>query len=58
MSQTPTAEPELRELNGWPALVFWQGHEALLTLTLETDGEVIHALHVVANPEKLSRLSR
>jgi RNA polymerase sigma-70 factor (ECF subfamily) len=45
--------PEVRELNGWPALVLWRGEELFQVLTIETDGERIIATHVVLNPEKL-----
>jgi RNA polymerase sigma-70 factor (ECF subfamily) len=48
--------PELRELNGWPAVVLWQGDELSRVLTIETDGEVIVGVHVVLNPDKLRAL--
>ncbi len=48
--------PELRELNGWPAVVFWRGDELAIALTIETDGESILAVHMVMNPDKLGSL--
>jgi RNA polymerase sigma-70 factor (ECF subfamily) len=45
--------PELRELNGWPAVLLWRGDELYQVLTIETDGEQILATHVVLNPDKL-----
>jgi RNA polymerase sigma-70 factor (ECF subfamily) len=49
--------PEIRELNGWPSLVLWRGDELFQVLTIETDGEVIVATHVVLNPDKLRVLT-
>ncbi|MFV8753149.1 RNA polymerase sigma factor SigJ [Nannocystaceae bacterium ST9] len=48
--------PELRELNGWPALVFWRGDDLAMALTIETDGALVHAVHSVVNPDKLHAL--
>lgn len=45
--------PEVRELNGWPAVVVWRGDELSQVLMIETDGETILAVHVVLNPDKL-----
>lgn len=49
--------PELRELNGAPGLVVWSGDQLQSATTIETDGALIHAVHVVVNPDKLSRLA-
>lgn len=52
------SRPELRELNGWPALLLWAGDELELTLSIETDGETIFGVHVVLNPDKLQALKQ
>jgi RNA polymerase sigma-70 factor (ECF subfamily) len=49
-------QSEVRELNGWPALVLRLEGQVQLALGIETDGEQIHALHIVLNPDKLTRL--
>jgi RNA polymerase sigma-70 factor (ECF subfamily) len=46
-------ELELAELNGWPAVILRQDGEVALVLGIETDGTVIHSVHLVANPDKL-----
>ena len=51
------ARPELREVNGWPALMLWQGERLHSVVTIETDGQTIYAVHVVVNPEKLRALA-
>jgi RNA polymerase sigma-70 factor (ECF subfamily) len=48
--------PEIREINGWPALVLLRGDELVQVLTIETDGERILATHSVLNPDKLRAL--
>ncbi len=48
--------PELRELNGWPAILLWRGAELTMALTIETDGEQILAVHSMVNPDKLRAL--
>ncbi len=50
--------PELRELNGWPALVVHDGGRVASVLTIETDGTSIFTLHVLVNPDKLATLGR
>jgi RNA polymerase sigma-70 factor (ECF subfamily) len=50
---TDGLRPELGEINGWPAALFWRGDELAVTLTIETDGARIHAIHVMLNPDKL-----
>ena len=50
--------PELRELNGWPALLLWSGAQLELTLSIETDGEAIFGVHVMLNPDKLRMLTQ
>lgn len=51
-----TAQREVREINGWPALVMRTGGQAQLVLGIETDGDKIYAMHVILNPDKLARL--
>ncbi len=47
---------EIIEVNGWPALVL-RIHGAIVNvLTIETDGERIHGIRAVLNPEKLRRI--
>jgi RNA polymerase sigma-70 factor (ECF subfamily) len=48
--------PELTEVNGWPALVLWLDGAAFDVISFETDGEHIHAIRSVLNPEKLARV--
>jgi RNA polymerase sigma-70 factor, ECF subfamily len=50
--------PEIREINGWPAVLLWIGGELELTLSIETDGEAIFGVHVVMNPDKLQALQQ
>jgi RNA polymerase sigma-70 factor (ECF subfamily) len=49
---------EWRELNGAPSLIVWADAQALYALTIESDGALIQAIHVVLNPEKLAHLRR
>lgn len=49
--------PEIREVNGWPALLLWRDAELVTALTIETDDDEIHAVHVVLNPDKLRSLT-
>lgn len=51
-------QPELREINGWPSLLFWHGPQLAMTVSLETDGAQIFAVHLVLNPDKLGRIPR
>jgi RNA polymerase sigma-70 factor (ECF subfamily) len=48
---------EILEINGGPSLVVRSGEQVSFVLTLETDGQSIHGVFAVRNPEKLS-LSR
>ncbi len=48
--------PELTEVNGWPALVLWLDGAVFDVMSFETDGEHIHAIRSVLNPEKLARV--
>ncbi|HEY7241514.1 MAG TPA: RNA polymerase sigma factor SigJ [Burkholderiales bacterium] len=44
------------ELNGTPGLVLRTAGRALLAILIETDGEHIHSVFAVANPDKLNAL--
>lgn len=46
----------LCELNGWPAIVLEAGGRVLSTLSIETDGTQVFAVHIIVNPDKLARL--
>ncbi|MDY7226048.1 RNA polymerase sigma-70 factor [Hyalangium rubrum] len=48
--------PEIIEVNGWPALVLRLQGVVLNVITFETDGERIHAIRSVLNPDKLVRV--
>lgn len=50
---TATMRMEVRHLNGWPGLVIWEGDRVSSTMTLETDGQLVYAIHAVLNPDKL-----
>lgn len=41
------------EVNGWPAFLAREREAVQSVVTIETDGERVHALRVVVNPEKL-----
>ncbi len=49
-------EIALAEVNGWPALVSRREGIPVNVLGIETDGERIFAIHLVSNPEKLTRV--
>jgi RNA polymerase sigma-70 factor (ECF subfamily) len=48
--------PEPVELNGWPAVLLRDGDKLDSTLAIETDGTHVYAVHMVRNPDKLTRL--
>jgi RNA polymerase sigma-70 factor (TIGR02957 family) len=48
----------LAEVNGDPAVLGFLGEELRGVFTIETDGERIHALRTVVNPDKLAYLGR
>lgn len=52
----PGVTPELAEVNGWPALVLRLDGAVFDVMSFETDGERIHAIRSVLNPEKLTRI--
>jgi RNA polymerase sigma-70 factor, ECF subfamily len=48
---------EMAEVNGLPALILYTGDQVFSVLTIEVEAELIRSIHIVANPEKLPRLS-
>lgn len=44
---------EVREINGWPAVVGLEGDVVVSVAQLETDGARVYSLSVVLNPAKL-----
>jgi RNA polymerase sigma-70 factor (ECF subfamily) len=52
----PELHLEVREINGWPALVVFDGMRPVNVISVETDGERIYSLFSVVNPDKLERL--
>jgi RNA polymerase sigma-70 factor, ECF subfamily len=53
---TDYAQTAIEEVNGEMAIVIRRERRAHLVLTVETDGQRITAVRVVANPEKLSHV--
>jgi RNA polymerase sigma-70 factor (ECF subfamily) len=49
-------EMVIAEINGLPTIVSRRGGAVVNTVGIETDGERIFAIHVVANPAKLERV--
>jgi RNA polymerase sigma-70 factor (ECF subfamily) len=47
---------EIAEVNGQPAVIFRAGGQAIFVLTIEVEAEHIHAIRIVANPEKLAHI--
>jgi RNA polymerase sigma-70 factor (ECF subfamily) len=45
-------------VNGWPALVTLEAGQVRFVLSMESDGQVIHALYSVLNPDKLVAVER
>ena len=54
----PTFRYEIREVNGWPALVILKDGAIVSVTALETDGAVVSCLLVCQNPAKLATMSR
>src|SRR6266480_5314276 len=50
------AHVELAEVNGQPALIIRAGERAFSVLTIEVEADLIQAIRVVANPEKLTHV--
>jgi RNA polymerase sigma-70 factor (ECF subfamily) len=54
--QVPGVEYEVREVNGWPALVGVLEGAVVAMAQLETDGERVFGVSTWTNPEKLTAL--
>ncbi len=50
------AHVELAEVNGQPALIIRAGERAFSVLTIEVEADLIQAIRVIANPEKLTHV--
>jgi RNA polymerase sigma-70 factor, ECF subfamily len=55
--QPPDTRLELRSVNGWPAVLVFEGDVLNSVTQLETDGAVIASIHTSSNPDKLKALS-
>ena len=55
---SPTARYELREVNGWPSIIGFEGQLPISVAQLETDGVLVYSLSLVNNPDKLRTLIR
>ena len=53
MSSDHGLEPEVTDVNGWPALVGRRGGRVAFVLNIETDGTQITTIRSVLNPQKL-----
>ncbi len=49
---------DMREVNGWPCIVAYQGETPVTVLDIETDGQKVFNLLAVVNPEKLQALRK
>ena len=49
---------EVREVNGWPALVIIKDAAVVSVTVLETDGDKVFGIAVCQNPDKLVAMSR
>jgi RNA polymerase sigma-70 factor (ECF subfamily) len=54
----PQFRYEIREVNGWPALIILKADALVSVTAIETDGEVVWGISVCQNPAKLSGMSR
>lgn len=54
----PEVERAVVEVNGWPTLVLHQGGQVFVVLAIETEGERVHAVRLVLNPDKLGALAK
>jgi RNA polymerase sigma-70 factor (ECF subfamily) len=55
--QLPFLAPLRNKLNGAPGLVGRIGTRPLVAIMLDTDGERIHSVFAVANPDKLGAMT-
>jgi RNA polymerase sigma-70 factor (ECF subfamily) len=53
---SPTIRYELREVNGWPSVIGFEGETPVSVSQLETDGQLIYSMSTVVNPDKLRSL--
>lgn len=53
----PEVTMAIEAINGWPAAILRVGEQVVGSLSIETDGAQIFALHVVVNPDKLTLLN-
>lgn len=53
---SPAVRYEVREINGWPSLVGYEGDVPVSVTQLETDGQLVYSMSLVLNPDKLGRL--
>jgi RNA polymerase sigma-70 factor (ECF subfamily) len=44
---------EVRTVNGWPSVLAYRDGALVVLASIETDGELVRAVHSVLNPEKL-----
>ena len=58
MYASATVEVRILPLNGWPTLVVIDAGHIAFTLGIEADGERIHSLFGVRNPDKLGAVER
>jgi len=49
---------EENDLNGAPGLILRADGRAVVAILIDTDGERIHSVYAVANPDKLDALAR
>lgn len=57
-TQSADASTEIVELNGAPGLVLKVGGRPVVAIVIETDGERIHSVFAVSNPDKLDAIAR
>ncbi|MDH6466430.1 RNA polymerase sigma-70 factor (TIGR02957 family) [Micromonospora sp. A200] len=56
LADTPSLRPA--QVNGYPALIFWQAGELDTVVAVRIDDGLITGLYAVRNPEKLSHMGR
>ena len=54
----PSFRYEVREVNGWPALVILRAAAIASVTAIETDGDLVFGISVCMNPAKLAAMSR
>ena len=50
------ARVELEDVNGQAALIIRAGGQVFSVLSIEVEAEHIQTIHIIANPEKLTRV--